>query len=65
MNGEVPEIMNYNKLDSVYFWTMMIIGGVCGLAIGYVTSLQIKVSSLNNVYVPIKNVKCFKSLVAL
>lgn len=49
MNGEVSEIMNYNKLNSVYFWTMMVIGGVCGLAIGYVTSLQIKVRYCNRV----------------
>uniref|UniRef100_A0A1B6F945 Sugar phosphate transporter domain-containing protein n=1 Tax=Cuerna arida TaxID=1464854 RepID=A0A1B6F945_9HEMI len=45
MNNEVPEVSNYEKLDSVYFWTLMVIGGLCGLAIGYVTSLQIKVTS--------------------
>lgn len=43
MNSEVTEIVHYDKLNSTYFWTLMTIGGLCGLAIGYVTSLQIKV----------------------
>lgn len=43
MNSEVTEIIHYDKLNSTYFWTLMTIGGLCGLAIGYVTSLQIKV----------------------
>ncbi|XP_054273873.1 GDP-fucose transporter 1-like [Macrosteles quadrilineatus] len=42
---EVPVIISYEKLDSLYFWTLMVVGGLCGLAIGYVTSLQIKVTS--------------------
>lgn len=43
MSSEITEIINYDKLNSIYFWTLMTIGGLCGLAIGYVTSLQIKV----------------------
>lgn len=42
-NGELEIITNYEKLSLLYFWTMMVISGVCGLAIGFVTSLQIKV----------------------
>ncbi|KAM3968152.1 GDP-fucose transporter nac [Aphomia sociella] len=45
MNGEVYVLWNYNNFASVYFWVQMVIGGICGFAIGYVTSLQIKVTS--------------------
>ncbi|KAJ0179160.1 hypothetical protein K1T71_004872 [Dendrolimus kikuchii] len=45
INGELPELWNFKNIGSFFFWTQMIIGGVCGFAIGYVTSLQIKVTS--------------------
>lgn len=45
-NGELSALWNYNNFDSSYFWMQMIIGGICGFAIGYFTSLQIKVISL-------------------
>lgn len=41
--NEVPALLSYDKFTSLYFWGLMIIGGFCGFAIGYVTSLQIKV----------------------
>ena len=41
--GEVMEVMTFPKLDSVAFWNMMIVSGVFGFAIGYVTGLQIQV----------------------
>lgn len=44
-NGELSALWNYNNFDSSYFWMQMIIGGICGFAIGYFTSLQIKVIS--------------------
>lgn len=43
--NEVPVLLSYDKFTNVYFWGLMIIGGFCGFAIGYVTSLQIKVTS--------------------
>lgn len=43
--GEYPVVLNYEKLNDSYFWTLMTIGGVFGFAIGYVTGLQIKVTS--------------------
>ena len=43
--GEAPEIWSFNKLFDVTFWSMMCIGGVFGFAIGYVTFLQIQVTS--------------------
>ena len=43
--GEAPEIWSFNKLFDVTFWSMMCIGGVFGFAIGYVTGLQIQVTS--------------------
>ncbi|XP_034825345.1 GDP-fucose transporter 1 [Maniola hyperantus] len=45
INGELSVLWNYNNFDSTFFWVQMVIGGVCGFAIGYVTSLQIKVTS--------------------
>lgn len=45
LNGELKVLCEYNNFDSLQFWIQMVIGGVCGFAIGYVTSLQIKVTS--------------------
>ncbi|CAH0717431.1 unnamed protein product, partial [Brenthis ino] len=45
MNGEVSVLLNYTNFHSTHFWMQMVIGGFCGFAIGYVTSLQIKVTS--------------------
>jgi GDP-fucose transporter C1 len=43
--GEWPEIYNFNKIYSTYFWLAMVIGGVLGFSMGYVTGLQIQVTS--------------------
>lgn len=45
VNGELSVLWNYTNFDSSYFWFQMFIGGLCGFAIGYFTSLQIKVTS--------------------
>ncbi|XP_038213513.1 GDP-fucose transporter 1 [Zerene cesonia] len=45
LNGELNVLWNYTNYHSSYFWMQMVIGGICGFAIGYVTSLQIKVTS--------------------
>lgn len=45
INGEMTVLMNYTNFQSTYFWFQMVIGGLCGFAIGYCTSLQIKVTS--------------------
>ncbi|GLH15513.1 Uncharacterized protein GBIM_19953 [Gryllus bimaculatus] len=45
INKEIPEIYKYEKIFDVVFWTLMCIGGICGFAIGFVTALQIKVTS--------------------
>ncbi|XP_003699631.1 GDP-fucose transporter nac isoform X1 [Megachile rotundata] len=44
-NGEHITVYNYDKIGSLFFWSAMIVGGICGFAIGYVTALQIKVTS--------------------
>lgn len=43
--GEVQAIYGFHMLTSAYFWGMMFLGGLFGIAIGYVTGLQIKVTS--------------------
>lgn len=43
--GEVQVIYGFHMLTSSYFWGMMFLGGLFGIAIGYVTGLQIKVTS--------------------
>lgn len=44
-NGEHVTVYNYDKIGSSFFWSAVIISGVCGFAIGYVTAFQIKVTS--------------------
>uniref|UniRef100_A0A182MRR5 Sugar phosphate transporter domain-containing protein n=1 Tax=Anopheles culicifacies TaxID=139723 RepID=A0A182MRR5_9DIPT len=45
INGEVQELLNYKHLAEAWFWGVMMIGGICGFAIGFVTTMQIKVTS--------------------
>lgn len=45
INGEFSTVFNYDKLDQGYFWFALTIGGICGFSIGYVTALQIQVTS--------------------
>ncbi|CAG2118476.1 unnamed protein product, partial [Medioppia subpectinata] len=45
VTGEVSEVWNYSRLGDITFWNLMILGGAFGFAIGYVTGLQIKVTS--------------------
>lgn len=43
--GEFGEVWSFPKLGNTTFWTFMTIGGVFGFAIGYITGLQIQVTS--------------------
>lgn len=43
--GEFSTVWNFPLLSSSYFWIMMTLSGIFGIAIGYVTGLQIKVTS--------------------
>jgi GDP-fucose transporter C1 len=43
--GEVPIVTGFQFLASTQFWFLMTVGGIFGFAIGYVTGLQIKVTS--------------------
>lgn len=45
MNSEISILMEYDKFGYIVFWLQMLVGGICGFAIGYVTSLQIQVTS--------------------
>lgn len=45
ISGEFQEVMKYEKFNEPFFWGIMIVGGICGFSIGYVTMLQIKVTS--------------------
>ncbi|XP_012281219.1 GDP-fucose transporter 1 [Orussus abietinus] len=45
INGEYHVVRDYDKLNEPFFWLAMTVGGLCGFAIGYVASLQIKVTS--------------------
>lgn len=46
LNGELEAIITYNNLFEFWFVMAMLVGGVCGFAIGFVTALQIKVSMI-------------------
>ncbi len=43
--GEVGEVINFPLLFNGHFWLIMSLSGVFGFAIGYVTGLQIQVTS--------------------
>lgn len=43
--GEVPVLIRFQFWTSLYFWGILLAAGLCGIAIGYATSLQIKVTS--------------------
>lgn len=45
INGEFQVVMDYEHLAEPWFWGVMTVGGICGFAIGFVTALQIKVTS--------------------
>ncbi|XP_043289068.1 GDP-fucose transporter 1 [Venturia canescens] len=45
INGEFVVIYDYPRTSEPFFWYTMLVGGVCGFAIGYVTALQIQVTS--------------------
>lgn len=44
LNNEFTVLINYTDLFKTYFWSIMTVGGICGFAIGFFTSLQIKVN---------------------
>merc|ERR1719414_876660 len=43
--GEFSVLMEFSGLFSLTFWILMTLGGVFGCGIGYVTGLQVKVTS--------------------
>lgn len=43
--GEFNVVWEFQHLDSFNFWVLMTLGGIFGFAIGYVTGLQIKITS--------------------
>lgn len=44
-SGEIGRVYEYEHLGKLWFWFALLIGGICGFSIGYVTALQIKVTS--------------------
>lgn len=42
---EVPDLKSFQHWTSPYFWGLLVLAGLFGIAIGYVTSLQIQVTS--------------------
>ncbi len=43
--GDFVTVWNFNQLWNLQFWGIMLLSGVFGFAIGYVTGLQIQVTS--------------------
>jgi GDP-fucose transporter C1 len=45
LNGEYEKVIGFKNLFSIYFWAAMSFSGLLGFLVGYVTSLQIEVTS--------------------
>ncbi|XP_038061320.1 GDP-fucose transporter 1-like [Patiria miniata] len=45
LTDEITAIQNFNNLHSPHFWAVMSVSGLFGFLIGYITGLQIKVTS--------------------
>lgn len=45
LSGEVTEVYHFKSVLKLWFWGALSVGGLCGFAIGFVTALQIKVTS--------------------
>lgn len=45
VTGEFSAVVNFTKIFDVTFWSVMVVSGIFGFAIGYVTGLQIQVTS--------------------
>lgn len=44
-NGEFRTVFEYKHLTELWFWIALAVGGICGFSIGYLSALQIKVTS--------------------
>lgn len=44
-NDEFSRVAKYEHLTELWFWSALSVGGICGFSIGFVTALQIKVTS--------------------
>lgn len=44
-NNEFSRVAKYEHLTKLWFWLALSVGGICGFSIGFVTALQIKVTS--------------------
>ena len=64
-NQEHLMVLNFSQIFNGYFWLMMTLSGVFGIAIGYVTGLQIKVTSplTHNISGTAK--ACFQTVIAV
>jgi len=64
LDQEVQELYNFPFLRSTQFWTIMVITGFFGFAMGYVTGLQIKLTSplTHNVSGTVKS--CLQTIIA-
>ncbi|XP_068155729.1 GDP-fucose transporter 1 isoform X2 [Drosophila tropicalis] len=45
LNGELETIITYPHMWAAWFWAAMTLSGICGFAIGFVTALEIQVTS--------------------
>ena len=43
LNKELPDNIFVGQMLEATFWWLMVVGGFCGVAIGFVTALQIQV----------------------
>ncbi|XP_050310659.1 GDP-fucose transporter 1 [Anthonomus grandis grandis] len=44
-SGELSVLFSYPRINELFFWSILIGGGLCGFSIGFFTSLQIKYTS--------------------
>ena len=60
--GEIPERVIVTQIKEPILWGLMSIGGICGVSIGFVTAMQIKVLNTRKALQARDCLACYKNI---